>query len=1622
MKKRITSLLLALVMCLSLLPAATASAYYDDYYGSGHTHYLCGAGSSSYDYYGSGSCTCSPKENAKTYFTTELTRSSDGTLKKGNAAWSATGSNYVLEGGTYYLASNLTLEHGILITGDVTLCLNGYSIICDAGADTSNPVPVITVSETKRFTLTNCRSQTYWDYKITHTEGKYGCGVYNEGTFNMYGGNITGNMAINYAGVYNKGTFNLYGGKISDNKAVGNESTFNNGEGGGVYNEGTFKLSGGTISGNTAGYYGGGVYNKGTFELSGGTISGNSAAQGGGVYSWGSGATFTMSGGVIGGTKENSVNTAEYYGGGVSNQSDSTFTMSGGLIAGNKVTASNIGAGGGVFNNAAFTMSGGKIGGSEAGKNTSANLGGGVYTSGTFTMSGSAEVSYNTAASKGGGVYNNCSTFSLTDGSITNNTAATGGGVYCDRSDNETGNVTLSGKARIANNHAEDANSNLYLLKNGTVAANGLTAGAGIGVSTAVDVASSQLNVAVTSDTVSANYFTSDNTSYITQIAGNSGTGCVVLTQRSTSTTHDHSCVCGATHVRSNGHDTAEELTNWVGISDLNLITGAGNYYLTDNVTLTEAIAYDSGSYCGWKAPDGVVLCLNGKNITMENPDDLVYESGKAKNADVILVAGRFTLTDCASMQGKITHATDKIGRGITVLGGAFDMYGGQITGNQTTNYGTAGGVLVEGAEDAASSTTFNLYGGSINANQSGYGGGVYVTRVVWEGASQFNMYGGSITGNTSTVTDETSSYGIGGGVCVSWTAAFQMTGGSITGNTAKFDGAGVYLSALAKNYASETGEQRTAKFEVSGSPNITGNKVNNAENNVYLDTDTQTNTYSGFTNTVDASITILEGLSNDAKIGVTAKKAPTLGNRTLAATGATPNKDYKNIFTSDDASYEVQNRNDGTLRLAVNGDSSADSSHVHNWTYAIKEGAANTIVATCNAPNCPNPNGGSVTLNAPAEDTLTYDGTAKEAALTNAFDSSNGITVPTITYRHDDEALSGAPANAGTYTASITLGEATASATYTIKSKPITGAVIIYGTQATYNGSAQDVAVASVTLDNQTLTLGIDYTLDTATATATNVEKKALRINGLGNYTGTAVASESWSLQKATPTVPTGLYGVVGQKLSTVQLPDGWSWVSGEMLMNTQGAQEFQANYAEDNNHTAASNVNVTVNVTDKTIQSALNITGDSTVTYGNTLRLTAEGGTTKNAVKWSVKNGSGSATIDENGVLTPISAGDVTVTATMPGNDTYADVSATRAVAIDKATVVITALNKIAYVGAAAPDLKSPVLDKDYTVTGLVRADVLGGTITLAYAEEPDMTRVNDVTINISGATASDNYKINFVDGKLVITNPPSSGGSYTPTYSVNVPGKTENGTVTVSPKNARKGSTVTITIKPDSGYQLGNPTVTDSKGNELKLTDKGDGKYTFTMPAGKVEVKATFIEKAETSPFTDVSTDAYYYEAVKWAAENGITGGIGNALFGPNQPCTRAQIVTFLWRAAGSPEPKSMSSFSDVSADSYYAKAVAWAVENGIAVGTGNGKFSPDATCTRAQSVTFLCRAAGKPVEGEAAFSDVPADSYYANAVAWAVKNNVTNGIGDGLFGPNNSCTRAQIVTFLYRTYQG
>lgn len=335
-------------------------------------------------------------------------------------------------------------------------------------------------------------------------------------------------------------------------------------------------------------------------------------------------------------------------------------------------------------------------------------------------------------------------------------------------------------------------------------------------------------------------------------------------------------------------------------------------------------------------------------------------------------------------------------------------------------------------------------------------------------------------------------------------------------------------------------------------------------------------------------------------------------------------------------------------------------------------------------------------------------------------------------------------------------------------------------------------------------------------------------------------------------------------------------------------------------------------------------------------------------------------------------------------------------------------------------ALEYKSADYTKVDAALAKVPSDVNGYTDASVAALNAAIAAV-DRTKNITEQTAVDAMATAIENAIAGLTRKSSgSSGSSTPRYEVTAPGQTAGGMVSVSPKNAAKGSTVTITVTPAEGYEVGSVTAKDAKGNTIAVTDKGNGKYTFIMPGSKVSIGTAFTKTPETSPFDDVSVDAYYFDAVKWAADKGITGGVSDNLFAPDDGCTRAHIVTFLWRAAGSPEPKSMAGFTDVSASAYYAKAVAWAVENGVTNGTTATTFDPDAVCTRAQAVAFLARALNGKGGSAAAFTDVPADSYYADAVAWAVANSVTNGVSSDRFAPNNRCTRAQITAFLYRAY--
>ena len=329
------------------------------------------------------------------------------------------------------------------------------------------------------------------------------------------------------------------------------------------------------------------------------------------------------------------------------------------------------------------------------------------------------------------------------------------------------------------------------------------------------------------------------------------------------------------------------------------------------------------------------------------------------------------------------------------------------------------------------------------------------------------------------------------------------------------------------------------------------------------------------------------------------------------------------------------------------------------------------------------------------------------------------------------------------------------------------------------------------------------------------------------------------------------------------------------------------------------------------------------------------------------------------------------------------------------------------------------------DYTIylQSTVYEVEAGHTLALViYAYEPGMAKyTQNYQITIDNSTVSADIPVNAKRS----SGGSSSGSSSSRTYSVTVE-DSQNGTVTASPKRAEKGDTVSVTASANSGYAVSGVTVKTAGGDTVKVTDNGNGKYTFTMPAANVTVTAAFSKTQTTVSFADVSSDSYCADAVKWAVENGVTNGTTAATFSPNAACTRGQIVTFLWRAAGSPAPKTtVNPFTDVAADAYYAKAVLWAVENGITNGTTAATFSPDAPCTRAQAVTFLFRGAiANGLEAVtlqeliSGFSDAASlPGYAVSAMNWALANGIVQGNGGALM-PNNTCTRGQIVTFLYR----
>ena len=818
---------------------------------------------------------------------------------------------------------------------------------------------------------------------------------------------------------------------------------------------------------------------------------------------------------------------------------------------------------------------------------------------------------------------------------------------------------------------------------------------------------------------------------------------------------------------------------------------------------------------------------------------------------------------------------------------------------------------------------------------------------------------------------------------------------------------------------------------------------------------------------------------------------------------------------------------------------------HEHSWTYTAS-GA--TITAKCSKCSA---SGGSVTIAPPAE--LTYSGEGKPATVTASSDwQGPAAREITISYIKADPYIqqleNGAlPTNAGTYTASITLGEGenakTASVEYTIEKATLTvtpnsgqrkkfgdaDPTLTYAYSGEVSGEIPafdgalsrakgedvgqyDITKGSLALEGSDTFKATNYNLVLDTAVVTFEITKGTyggsaptkTVNILKNYagvqTGTLTAADFFTTAPAEAKITNAVPNAASSNMMSIAGADSSGNFTYDSKTNiTAASDESWTVTISSKNYTDITGT-LTFKLVDKTDVSAQITFPNGTLTYNGagqkyekaTISTTAAG-----TPAWTYTYAPADATASLDGGL-PKTAGTYTVTAVYEDDAHIGTKNAT--LTVSKATPTgaptctkITTSGKTLAdaplaIGTIAPAGGTLAWDMaantvvaantaygwTYTPADTANYKALTGSLTpyavstggggggssaatpsvsdKAAKELKNAKEGSTVAIDMKGETKLPASVTKEIAGKDVTVELDMGGGMVWSFNGLDVPKGgvsldlgVKTGTKTIPAKviNALTGETTTIQLQLNHNGPFGM-----SLKLSVDLGKKHDGLYAnlyfYNPKSSALEFQsagmisggraswvfdhasdyAIVIDKESHEPmtFTDVPDTAYYAEAVNWAVTKKITGGVGNDLFAPNAPCTRAQIVTFLWRAAGSPGPKTMSGFSDVPADSYYAKAVAWAVENGITGGTGDGKFSPDATCTRAQAVTFLYRASGAPaVSGNAAFSDVATNAYYAAAVKWAEKNGITGGIGGGLFGSDNNCTRAQIVTFLYRNYQ-
>ena len=1535
--------------------------------GEEHTHYLCGGD------------TCN-----------KVGHDDEGNKKVTFQPWDGSSTN-----GAFYLTKDWTLTSTITVPKDssLTLCLNGYSITLGSQALNVDPdsYDVFLVQRRATFTLCDCKDKN----------GNYG-------TIGHY--NPTENQG---PGVNVAGTFNMYGGKIFQNQVKfydGNPR----GYGGGVLvsRTGTFNMFGGEITGNTA-KSGGGVYVDGMFSMSGGTIYGNAGERGGGVY-------------------------VTPYG---------MFNMSG-----SAAITGNTGTYGGVYVDGTFSMSGGTICG-----NTESS-GGGVYVdSGTFNMSGSAAITGNTVTGNGGGVY-------VRDIAKKMNVS---GDV---KIENNWKGGTLNADTGLYGKGDNGSANNLYLDTGKIVTiddSDGLSSNARISITT-VDKPKNDKNVQIASGAKDG----VDYTQIFTPDEADKGYT-VSRTAFDNLNLHQHSWGYtndGADTIKATCTDPTCSSPNGGSVTikapDESTLTytGQGHPATFENLLTTgdqvSAITYTQTKPTQQQLEIGATPTNAGTytaSITLGGQTaSVTYEIGKATPMakDFVFAApgnlnydGNSKIVTVSSTKISVDDVTVKYYQGDKQVENPTNAgdYTVKIDVAESTNYAAVNDLMADGWKFtiAKNTTTPDVtlsgdmvykknkieptvtvtvdgktltkdkdyevtYGDNMNAGKNA--GTVTITaKGNYDFTQIVKMF--DITAQIIQVTAENKSSRVGQDIVeLTYTHAdgLPYEGDTFSGKletTADKDKAGTYgitkgTLTLGSNYNIVfTPGTYTVEDKLPQDSFAFKDVVDGKVTKTYGDADftvAATDEAEGSSVSYESTNTNVATVDSTGKVTIHAA-----GTTTIKAT-AHETKDYaeKKIFYTLTVKPKTLTKDDLTYSGPITKVYDTNTNAPTGLTVSVKSGSlvgSDTLAVTgmlkYNSANVNEAN--KITFTPDAITTGNYALAASEvltiigAKITQATPT---YTVPT-----------GLTAKYGQTLADVNIAATTG------WSWMNTGTAV--GTPATKNFPAKFTPTDAInykTVENIDVSVAVSKATAPTLAdipvsqkyTVTTEQSKDIGRAGMpedaGNLTYTAGSS---SVTTGTATVSSFTVDNTGMVKYTITGGTNGAIIN---LPVTIGSD----NYAD-------ATVNVVITLTAKDDQAALTLTGGTTVVYGQTLQLGTSGGSGTGAVTYTITDVDGQATIDADGKLTPVKVGTVKVKATKAEDANYnAITSAEVEITITKATP--TGEPKYTEITTSGKTLADAALTLDGST-------LKPNTGTLEWVDDKGNARPGDTKVE-----ANTSYKWRFtpadanyttLTGSIELYHKSSSGGGgwYYTYHTIKATAGT-NGSISPSGwTSVRDGRDQTFTITPDKGYAVAKVLVDGKSVGAVKS-------YTFKNVTKDHTIEAIFMKSngnPQTGVFVDVAEGSYYEEAIDWAVEKGITNGVSSNMFAPNDPCTRAQIVTFLWRAAGSPAPKSMSSFTDVPADAFYAKAVAWAVENGIASGTGESKFSPNSTCTRAQAVTFLYRASGSPaVSGKAEFSDVSTTAFYADAVAWAAKKGITTGIGGGLFGSDNDCTRGQIVTFLWR----